>query len=86
MIDVHTHILPCLDDGAKNKAESLEILNMLQQQGVTEVALTPHYYGKKQSVDDFLRLREQTFQELQNEVRYVSVHLQQNDKRLERYS
>lgn len=68
MIDVHTHILPCLDDGAKNKAESLEILNMLQQQGVTEVALTPHYYGKKQSVDDFLRLREQTFQELQNEV------------------
>ena len=68
MIDVHTHILPCLDDGAKSKAEALEMLYMLQQQGVTDVALTPHYYGKKQSVDDFLRLRERAFEQLRAEL------------------
>ena len=68
MIDIHTHILPCLDDGAKDKAEALEMLNMLKKQGVTQVALTPHYYAKKQSVEDFLRARENAFDKIRAEI------------------
>ena len=68
MIDIHTHILPCLDDGAKTKAEALELLQMLKAQGVKSVALTPHYYGKKYSVEDFLLERERAFAEIQKEI------------------
>lgn len=68
MIDIHTHILPCLDDGAKNKAEALELLQILKAQGVKSVALTPHYYGKKYSVEDFLLERERAFAEIQKEI------------------
>ena len=30
MIDVHTHILPCIDDGSKSVEMSLEMLNELK--------------------------------------------------------
>lgn len=68
MIDIHTHILPCLDDGAETKADALELLRMLREQGVETVALTPHYYGKKHSVEDFLRERERAFAEIEKEI------------------
>ena len=42
MIDIHTHILPGIDDGAQNLKESLEILQALVDQGVTELVATPH--------------------------------------------
>lgn len=42
MIDIHTHILPGIDDGAKSLAESLEILRELVKQGVSDVIATPH--------------------------------------------
>ena len=43
MKDIHTHILPGLDDGASNLEESLEILKCASSNGVTDVVLTPHY-------------------------------------------
>ncbi len=42
MIDIHTHVLPGIDDGAQNIDESIEILEALQRQGVTELVATPH--------------------------------------------
>lgn len=43
MIDVHSHILPGIDDGAETLEDSLEILRELIEAGVTEVIATPHY-------------------------------------------
>ena len=43
MIDVHSHILPGIDDGSRNFDESLAILRGLAEQDVTDVILTPHY-------------------------------------------
>lgn len=43
MIDFHCHILPGIDDGAKDWAESLATAQYLSQQGVTGVVATPHY-------------------------------------------
>lgn len=45
--DIHTHILPFVDDGAANIKESLQILHSLTQQGVTDIILTPHYIPNK---------------------------------------
>lgn len=42
MIDIHAHILPAIDDGAKDLKESVEILQKLEKQGVTDVIATPH--------------------------------------------
>lgn len=42
MIDYHCHILPGLDDGARNLGESLEIARILVDSGFTEAYCTPH--------------------------------------------
>lgn len=42
-IDMHAHILPGLDDGAKNSAMALKMLRQAQAAGIQEIILTPHY-------------------------------------------
>ena len=43
MIDIHTHILPLLDDGSSSVEHSLDMINECVRQGVTDVILTPHH-------------------------------------------
>jgi protein-tyrosine phosphatase len=43
MIDIHTHILPAVDDGSGSAETSLQQLTLMAQSGVTDVVLTPHY-------------------------------------------
>lgn len=57
MIDLHTHILPGMDDGAKDADMSLKMLQMQQAQGVHTVALTSHFYPGKESSRRFLHRR-----------------------------
>ena len=42
--DIHSHILPAVDDGAKNIEASIKLLEIMQQQGITDVIATPHFY------------------------------------------
>jgi len=41
-IDIHSHLLFGIDDGAKNQAESLELTKSLMEFGTTEFITTPH--------------------------------------------
>lgn len=43
MVDVHSHILPGIDDGARTFDDSIEIVRALVDQGVTDIIATPHY-------------------------------------------
>ena len=43
MIDIHSHILAGIDDGAKTLEDGLAIVRELASQGVTEIIATPHY-------------------------------------------
>ncbi|MBR3252643.1 hypothetical protein IKF84_01035 [Candidatus Saccharibacteria bacterium] len=43
MIDLHSHILPGIDDGAADISDSLDLIRELSAGGVTEVFATPHY-------------------------------------------
>ena len=54
MVDLHTHILPGIDDGAATVEESLSMLEKEQDQGVNTVVLTPHFYPHREEVDRFL--------------------------------
>ena len=42
-IDIHAHIVPDVDDGAKDNCESLEMLKQAYEAGITTVIATPHY-------------------------------------------
>lgn len=42
MIDIHTHILPNVDDGASSPSETLKMLEKMERDGVTYVVATPH--------------------------------------------
>lgn len=44
--DIHTHILPAVDDGAKDIHEACELVRTAWQDGTRTIFLTPHYRGK----------------------------------------
>lgn len=43
MIDIHSHVLPGVDDGAGTMEEAIEMLRIYASQGVSEIICTPHY-------------------------------------------
>src|ERR1051325_7345927 len=42
MIDLHTHVLPGIDDGPDTIDQSLELMRAAAEQGTTLMAATPH--------------------------------------------
>jgi protein-tyrosine phosphatase len=42
MIDLHSHVLPGVDDGPTTLEESLDVLERVNAEGVTAIAATPH--------------------------------------------
>lgn len=44
MIDLHSHILPGIDDGSKSLEMSLEMARIAAQDGIQVMACTPHIY------------------------------------------
>lgn len=44
MIDLHTHLLPGIDDGAKTLTDSLAMARLAVQDGIDVMACTPHIY------------------------------------------
>ncbi len=69
LLDIHSHILPGVDDGAKNLEESIKILEMLKEQGVTDVVATPHFYPHIQNAEEFLESREGAYNKLTDAVK-----------------
>ena len=43
-IDIHSHILPGIDDGAKNVEESMELISKMKKMGFSKIIGTPHTY------------------------------------------
>lgn len=43
-IDIHSHILPGIDDGAKNVKESIELISQMEKIGFSKIIGTPHTY------------------------------------------
>lgn len=44
MIDIHSHVLPGIDDGAKSIDKTLEMLQIAEKNGIKKVVATPHFY------------------------------------------
>lgn len=61
-VDIHTHILPCMDDGSASVEESLQLIAELSRQGVHTIAATPHFYADREDPDAFLERRTRAFE------------------------
>lgn len=42
MIDLHSHLLPGVDDGSRTVEQSIGVLRLMAGRGITDVCLTPH--------------------------------------------
>ncbi len=71
LLDLHSHILPECDDGAKNVPMSIELLKMMKNQGITDVIATPHFYPHDDTIDEFLLKVNKAYKKLS--------HLKTND-------
>lgn len=73
MIDLHSHILPGMDDGSADVAMSAVMLDMLAEQGVTTVVATPHFYADKHNPEEFLQRRAEAMAQLPETAMQVLV-------------
>lgn len=65
IIDFHTHILPCIDDGSQSPEETVSLLRMEAEQGITHVVATPHFYPQHDKPERFLARRAAAVERLQ---------------------
>ena len=70
MIDLHTHLLPCIDDGSRSLSESIETLKLHASQGCTAVVCTPHISPAYPNSESSIR---QKYDELKEAVSEASL-------------
>jgi len=64
MVDIHTHILPIMDDGAKTPEKSAELLKLEFAQGIDTVVLSSHFNIEDESISSFTNRRQKSFAKL----------------------
>lgn len=76
MVDIHTHILPFVDDGPKSVEKSIALLEDSIKQGMTTIVLTPHYM-KYRGYLSTARDNRSVFEELISvvSVKGLNIHL-----------
>ena len=75
-VDIHSHILPGIDDGAKNVEESLELISKMKEMGFSKIIGTPHTYpglynNTNESIENsFNKIRDKI-----NDISYASEYM-----------
>ncbi|PVX47001.1 tyrosine-protein phosphatase YwqE [Flavobacterium sp. 103] len=71
-VDIHSHLLPDIDDGARTFEQTLELVQALQSFGVSQFITTPHimYQVWDNTKESILAVKDQTIFKLEkNEIR-----------------
>ena len=63
-VDLHTHILPWMDDGAADSEVSMTLLHKETSDGIRQIALTSHFNPIDEKVNDFRIRRAVSFRQL----------------------
>ncbi len=86
MIDIHSHILPNLDDGSESLEQSLKLIDLAVKDGVTDLFLTPHlrdYYETRK--DKILSAFNDFKREIGNRNIPINLYLGQEVQTVEKY-
>ncbi|MGB5780883.1 MAG: CpsB/CapC family capsule biosynthesis tyrosine phosphatase [Eudoraea sp.] len=75
-VDIHNHILPGIDDGAKNVQESVDLIRGFKELGITNLVATPHimsnlYPNTKETITNSLDLLTNAL--LANDLKDISI-------------
>lgn len=74
IIDIHSHIIFDVDDGARDLDESLRMLEFAAAQGATAMILTPHY-GIENGYDPSVSLIRDRFEQIRNHCDWLDLYL-----------
>ena len=66
--DIHSHILPGIDDGSQSVEQSMEMLRFARQQGITRMVATPHFYAHNDDPAQFLQRRKEAEKKLRDSM------------------
>lgn len=55
--DIHCHILPGIDDGARNVEVSVDLIRQQRNDGVENIVFTPHFCSDRITVEEFTEHR-----------------------------
>mgnify|MGYP000533647182 CR=1 len=75
-VDIHSHLLPGIDDGAKNLDNSIELITKMRSYGIKNFITTPHVLGNvyQNSSKTINKKLEEVREELKNrEINDVSI-------------
>lgn len=78
MVDIHSHILPLVDDGSSSVEQSLEMLRIAENCNTTAIVLTPHsnlYEQDKNLVDDVKSAFDEFKAKVENENINIDIYL-----------
>jgi len=67
MIDIHSHLLPGIDDGAKTLDEAVALARHAASHGITHSVITPHIHPGR--YDNDCDIIFEAFELLQNEIK-----------------
>lgn len=74
IIDVHNHILPGVDDGARNIKEAADMCALAIEEGIKTIVVTPHYHlGRQAAGND---RRDNALQQLEEEIEIRGLKLE----------
>lgn len=76
IVDIHTHVLPGVDDGAESIEEAKALIRLAREQGVIGVVATPHY-SRRRTHTGLEQLTEAVTREIQKECPGFCVFLGQ---------
>ncbi|MGY8951076.1 MAG: CpsB/CapC family capsule biosynthesis tyrosine phosphatase, partial [Flavobacteriales bacterium] len=76
--DVHSHLIPAIDDGAQTLEESLKLISALQDLGFSKLITTPHtmsdvYKNTNEIINSGKEKVQQKLQELNNKILFEAA-------------
>lgn len=78
-VDIHNHVLPGIDDGAKDVNESQNLIREIESLGIKKIICTPHTYpglynNTKDSIDSSFKLLSK-FNNFDIKINYASEYM-----------
>ena len=75
MIDLHSHIIPGIDDGASDFEESVKMLEIAEQDGIKTIVATPHLFCDRSNIKDLEKISEE-FEKFKEKIKTSQINIE----------